>query len=151
MKHEKWDSLVNASEQAEADIAQFCHKKARPASDSEDGGEEDSSVGKELAGYDVAHADCKWLLCFHKTQLCYSLRREQLDNSVHEQKQSRQLKTNHSYAYAHKKFYVRDYLQAVLMPSTLTKLWLCSGTVSIMVEKVPLRLKQYAICRLITA
>lgn len=141
---------MNASEQAEAGIAQPCHKKARPASDSEDGGGEDTSVGTEHSRCGVAYANSKGLLCFH-TLVCYSLRREQLENSVHEQKQSRQLKTNQSHAYAHKKFYVSDCLQTVLTLSILAKFWRCSGTASIMMEKVTSRLEQCATSRLITA
>lgn len=53
-KQDKWESLVNSSEQAEADIAQPSPKRTRLASDSEVGGEDDTSVGTELSGYAVA-------------------------------------------------------------------------------------------------
>ena len=102
-----------ASEQAEAEIAQPCPKKTRLASGNEDGGEDSTSVGTELSGYDVAQDFYDWLLCFSKTRVCYSLHRTQLENTADEQKQSRQPKTNQSYAYAHKKFYVSDCLQTV--------------------------------------
>lgn len=94
---------------------------------------------------------CEWLLCFNTIRVCYSLHTTQLENTVDEQKQSRHPKTNQSYAYAHKKFYVSEYLQSVLMRSILAKLWLCSGTAIIMMEKVTMRLEQYATSHLITA